>query len=77
MHQKLYANVERLYFAGEATSASYYGFLQGVWFEGRELGEEIAGMIGGTCVDGILLLMGMEILLLVGLIMRMRCIMRF
>ena len=28
-HQNLRANVNRLYFAGEATSAQYYGFLQG------------------------------------------------
>ena len=28
-HQNLRANVGRLYFAGEAMSAQYYGFLQG------------------------------------------------
>ncbi|KAF2093608.1 putative flavin-containing polyamine oxidase [Rhizodiscina lignyota] len=49
MHQNLRANVDRLYFAGEATSASYFGFLHGAWFEGKDVGERIAGMIGGTC----------------------------
>lgn len=29
MHQNLRANIGRLYFAGEATSAQYFGFLQG------------------------------------------------
>jgi polyamine oxidase len=29
MHQNLRANLENLYFAGEALSAEYYGFLQG------------------------------------------------
>jgi polyamine oxidase len=31
MHQNLRANVGRLWFAGEATSAEYYGFLQGIF----------------------------------------------
>ncbi|KAF1954940.1 polyamine oxidase [Byssothecium circinans] len=44
-HENLRANVGRLYFAGEHTSAEYFGFLQGAWFEGREAGERIAGMI--------------------------------
>ncbi|KAK7924030.1 hypothetical protein PG985_006084 [Apiospora marii] len=44
-HQNLRANIGRLYFAGEAMSAQYYGFLQGAWFEGREIGETIAQMI--------------------------------
>ena len=30
MHQNLRANVGRLFFAGEATSAEYYGFLHGL-----------------------------------------------
>jgi len=34
-HQNLRANVGRLYFAGEATNAEYYGFLQGAYFEGQ------------------------------------------
>ncbi|KAF2656312.1 polyamine oxidase-like protein [Lophiostoma macrostomum CBS 122681] len=50
-HQNLRANVERLYFAGEHTSAEYYGFLHGAWFEGREAGERIAGLITQNCVN--------------------------
>ncbi|KAI1489098.1 putative flavin-containing polyamine oxidase [Biscogniauxia mediterranea] len=44
-HQNLRANIDRLWFAGEATSAQYYGFLQGAWFEGRDVGARIAGLI--------------------------------
>ncbi|KAK7988887.1 hypothetical protein PG989_009202 [Apiospora arundinis] len=44
-HQNLRANVDRLYFAGEATSAQYYGFLQGAWFEGSAIGQQISQMI--------------------------------
>ncbi|KAF2119673.1 flavin-containing amine oxidoreductase-domain containing protein [Lophiotrema nucula] len=51
MHQNLRANVERLYFAGEHTSAEYFGFLHGAWFEGREAGERIAGLITMECVN--------------------------
>lgn len=51
MHQNLRANVGRLYFAGEATSADYFGFLHGAWFEGREAGERIAGAITQNCVN--------------------------
>ncbi|GAB1200668.1 hypothetical protein APSETT444_010042 [Aspergillus pseudonomiae] len=49
MHQNLRANVDRLWFAGEATSASYFGFLHGAWFEGREAGEQIAAMLQDRC----------------------------
>lgn len=51
-HQNLRANVDRLFFAGEHTSAQYYGFLHGAWFEGREAGERIAGLLGEGCVNG-------------------------
>ncbi|XDG00984.1 hypothetical protein ABKA04_000599 [Annulohypoxylon sp. FPYF3050] len=44
-HQNLRANVDRLWFAGEATSAQYYGFLHGAWFEGRDVGERVAGLV--------------------------------
>ncbi|KAI1460550.1 putative flavin-containing polyamine oxidase [Annulohypoxylon moriforme] len=44
-HQNLRANVDRLWFAGEATSAQYYGFLHGAWFEGRDVGERVAGIV--------------------------------
>jgi polyamine oxidase len=49
MHQNLRANVGRLYFAGEATSAEYFGFLHGAWFEGHEVGMRIAGEITKDC----------------------------
>lgn len=42
MHQNLRANLGRLYFAGEATSTQYFGFLHGAWFEGQGVGERIA-----------------------------------
>jgi polyamine oxidase len=50
MHQNLRANVRRLFFAGEHTSAEYFGFLQGAWFEGREAGSRIAGLVGRECL---------------------------
>jgi polyamine oxidase len=50
MHQNLRANVGRLYFAGEATSAEYGGFLHGAWFEGQEAGLRIAGEITKNCL---------------------------
>ncbi|KAF2963836.1 hypothetical protein GQX73_g9746 [Xylaria multiplex] len=46
-HQNLRANVDRLWFAGEGTSAQYYGFLQGAWYEGRDVGQRIAGLLNG------------------------------
>ncbi|KAL8808171.1 MAG: hypothetical protein Q9182_000235 [Xanthomendoza sp. 2 TL-2023] len=45
MHQNLRANVGRLFFAGEATSAQYFGFLQGAWYEGQTVGGKLAGLI--------------------------------
>jgi polyamine oxidase len=51
-HQNLRANVERLYFAGEHTSTEYFGFLHGAWFEGREVGERIAGMVAAAGAGG-------------------------
>ncbi|PLB49326.1 polyamine oxidase [Aspergillus steynii IBT 23096] len=47
MHQNLRANVDRLWFAGEATSAPYFGFLHGAWFEGRDAGREVADLLLG------------------------------
>ncbi|KAG2749340.1 amine oxidase [Suillus brevipes Sb2] len=41
--ENLRATVDkRLWFAGEATSLKYYGFLHGAYFEGLNAGEEIA-----------------------------------
>ncbi|KAF5343909.1 hypothetical protein D9758_012138 [Tetrapyrgos nigripes] len=51
MHQNLRANVDRLWFAGEAYSAEYFGFLQGAWFEGRDVGSRIAGLLGKECTN--------------------------
>ena len=47
MHQNLRASVGRLWFAGEATSTEYYGFLHGAYFEGQRAGESIAKCING------------------------------
>lgn len=52
MHQNLRANVGRLYFAGEATSAEYFGFLHGAYFEGQAAGEEIAGCLKNSSCGG-------------------------
>ena len=53
MHQNLRANVGRLYFAGEATSTEYYGFLHGAFFEGQTVAEQIADCIAtGTNCSG-------------------------
>ena len=46
-HQNLRATVDgRLWFAGEATSAEYFGFLHGAWYEGRAAGRAVAGCLG-------------------------------
>ncbi|KAL4865832.1 hypothetical protein BDV12DRAFT_210915 [Aspergillus spectabilis] len=49
MHQNLRANVDRLWFAGEATSAQYFGFLHGAWFEGKEAGMSVAALLNEDC----------------------------
>ncbi|KAI9656126.1 MAG: hypothetical protein M1831_004697 [Alyxoria varia] len=46
-HQNLRANVGGLWFAGEATSAQYYGYLQGAWIEGRDVGKSVAECVRG------------------------------
>lgn len=48
LHQNLRANVGRVWFAGEATSAEFFGFLQGAYFEGKYVGEQIADCLNGT-----------------------------
>lgn len=59
-HQNLRANVGALWFAGEHTSAQYYGFLQGSWFEGQERGVRIAALLkgNGTAMEAYELLPG-------------------
>jgi len=51
-HDNLRATVsERLWFAGEATSQKYFGFLHGAYFEGQEVATQLAKCIkGGGCV---------------------------
>ena len=43
--------MERLWFAGEATSTEYYGHLHGAYYEGRDAGARIAECVrdGATC----------------------------
>ncbi|GAQ43610.1 hypothetical protein AtubIFM55763_005380 [Aspergillus tubingensis] len=53
MHQNLRANTERLWFAGEATSAPYFGFLHGAWYEGREAGDNVAALLQGRCAEDV------------------------
>lgn len=36
-----------MWFAGEATSQEYYGYLHGAYFEGRRAGEKIAACVQG------------------------------
>lgn len=50
MHENLRANVDRLWFAGEHTSASYFGYMQGAYFEGLDIGNRIAGLLKGKCI---------------------------
>ncbi|KIN94123.1 hypothetical protein M404DRAFT_1008573 [Pisolithus tinctorius Marx 270] len=49
--ENLGANVDNhLWFAGEATSLKYFGFLQGAYLEGQRVGKEIADCIyHGSC----------------------------
>ncbi|KAJ5100587.1 hypothetical protein N7456_006639 [Penicillium angulare] len=51
MHENFRANVDRLWFAGEATSAQYFGFLHGAWFEGQNAGEQIAALLNNECAN--------------------------
>ncbi|KZV70596.1 amine oxidase [Peniophora sp. CONT] len=47
-HANLRAPIqERLWFAGEATSLKYFGYLHGAYIEGKKMGERIANCIGG------------------------------
>lgn len=46
-HQNLRAPNERLWYAGEATSQMYYGYLQGAYFEGKHAGEKVAACLQG------------------------------
>lgn len=50
-HQNLRANLGRLWFAGEHTSAEYFGFLHGGYFEGQAAGKAVAACLQGKCQD--------------------------
>jgi polyamine oxidase len=52
MRQNLRANVGRVWFAGEHTSINWFGFLQGAYFEGKEIGERVAKRVLGDRVGG-------------------------
>ncbi|GBE87211.1 hypothetical protein SCP_1004580 [Sparassis crispa] len=42
---------ERLWFAGEATSKKYFGYLHGAYYEGQDIGRRLAECVkGGGCV---------------------------
>ena len=47
-HQNLRANLGRLYFAGEATSTEYYGFLHGAYYEGIDAAMTVVGCLNGS-----------------------------
>ncbi|KAF8316776.1 amine oxidase [Clavulina sp. PMI_390] len=50
MHNLRASMHDRLHFAGEHTSLSYYGYLHGAYFEGVERGGQIAGCVkSGKC----------------------------
>ncbi|KAJ5678207.1 uncharacterized protein N7477_003840 [Penicillium maclennaniae] len=51
MHENLRANNDRLWYAGEATSPTYFGFLHGAWFEGQDAGRNIAAIMQNRCVN--------------------------
>lgn len=46
-HQNLRANVDRLWFSGEANSAKNWGFMHGAYSEGKDIGERVAAMVNG------------------------------
>ena len=52
-HTNYRANVQRLWFAGEASSSEYWGYLHGAYYEGEMAAEEIAPCVKGRpgCFD--------------------------
>ncbi|CEP12116.1 hypothetical protein [Parasitella parasitica] len=48
-HLNMRAPLGNLWFAGEATSADYYGFLHGGWLEGKSVANSILGCITTKC----------------------------
>ena len=47
-HQNPRNNPGKLFFAGEATSQGFFGYLHGAWFEGNAVGNLIASRIQGS-----------------------------
>jgi polyamine oxidase len=52
-HELLRKPVGRLFFAGEATSSEYFGYLHGAWFEGQAAGGKIAEIVGNGTGGGL------------------------
>ncbi|KAF5664801.1 n1-acetylpolyamine oxidase [Fusarium heterosporum] len=50
-HQNMRANLQRLWFAGEANSAEFFGFLHGAFTEGQYIGYRIGNIINGKAGD--------------------------
>jgi polyamine oxidase len=50
-HQNMRANLQRLWFAGEANSAEFFGFLHGALTEGRDIGHRIGRILNGKAGD--------------------------
>ncbi len=44
-HKALRANNGRMWYAGEATSEKYYGYLHGAYFEGEAVGYNVAACV--------------------------------
>lgn len=45
------ANLQRLWFAGEANSAEFFGFLYGAYTEGQFIGYRVGNIINGEAGD--------------------------
>lgn len=52
-HQNLRANVDHLWFAGEHTSTSFFGYMQGAYLEGVDVGNRLAGLVKGECLEAV------------------------
>ncbi|KAI8582496.1 hypothetical protein K450DRAFT_206140 [Umbelopsis ramanniana AG] len=48
-HLNMKAPVGRVWFTGEAMSREYYGYLQGAWIDGGEVGTKVAKCIKNKC----------------------------
>ncbi|KAI8582497.1 hypothetical protein K450DRAFT_170824 [Umbelopsis ramanniana AG] len=48
-HINMKAPVQRVWFTGEAMSRDYFGFLQGAWIDGGEVGTKVAQCVKSSC----------------------------